>query len=108
MKLRNVGEATGWFEILQTTRRTQTAIMTLKPGRSSGGEQEAHKDSDQVLLVLQGEMEGEMGESRIRLAQGDVIVIPAGTKHKFTNHGAADAVTFNTYSPPEYEAGEKD
>jgi mannose-6-phosphate isomerase-like protein (cupin superfamily) len=36
------------------------------------------------------------------LREGDVIVISAGTRHKFSNRGSADAVTFNTYSPPEY------
>ncbi|PYJ44336.1 MAG: hypothetical protein DME86_00655 [Verrucomicrobia bacterium] len=35
MNVRNIGEATAWFEILQTTKRTQTAMMTLKPGRST-------------------------------------------------------------------------
>lgn len=102
MKVRNIGEASEWFEVLQTTKRTQTAVMILKSGKSSGSEPEGHKKSDQVLLVLEGEVEGEIADETITLRKGDVIVIPAGTRHKFSNRGTADAVTFNTYSPPEY------
>ena len=107
MKVRNISETTAWFEVLQTTKRAQTAMMTLKPGKSSGSKPEAHKESDQVLLVLAGEVRGEIAKDLIRLRKGDVIVIPAGTRHKFTNPGSVDAVTFNTYSPPEYDPGEK-
>lgn len=99
---RNIREAKGFFEVLQTTKRTQTAMMTLKSGKSSGSKAEGHKQSDQVLLVLEGEVEGEIGDETITMKKGDVVVIPAGTKHKFTNRSSADAVTFNSYSPPEY------
>lgn len=107
MKLRNIRDATSWFEVLQTTERTQTAMMTLAPGRSSGSEAEGHKNSDQVLLVLEGQVEGEIAGKTITLGKGDVVVIPAGTKHRFSNRGAVDAVTFNTYSPPEYDCNER-
>ena len=102
MNIRNIREASDWFEVLQTTKRTQTAIMTLKPRKSSGSDLEGHEESDQVLLVLQGEVEGAIANETVTLREGDVIVIPAGTTHKFTNRSSADAVTFNTYSPPEY------
>jgi mannose-6-phosphate isomerase-like protein (cupin superfamily) len=102
MNIKNIREAIDWFEVLQTTKRTQTAVMTLKPDKSSGSEPEAHKKSDQVLLVLDGEVEGEIANETVTLRGGDVVVIPAGTRHKFSNRGSADAITFNTYSPPEY------
>ncbi|MBV9007967.1 MAG: cupin domain-containing protein [Verrucomicrobia bacterium] len=102
MNISSIHDATDWFEVLQTTERTQTAMMTLAPGRSSGSKPEGHKNSDQVLLVLEGEVEGEIGGKTKTMRKGDVIVIPAGTKHKFTNKSSADVVTFNTYSPPEY------
>jgi mannose-6-phosphate isomerase-like protein (cupin superfamily) len=102
MNVKNVRETSDWFEVLQTTKRTQTAMMTLKPGKSSGSKPEGHKKSDQVLLVLKGEVEGEIADETLTLREGDVIVIPAGARHKFSNRSSADAVTFNTYSPPEY------
>ena len=102
MKIRNIAEAKEFFEVLQTSERVQTAMMTLAPGKSSGSEREGHKKSDQVLLVLEGEVEGEIGDDTITMKRGDVVVIPAGTKHKFTNRSSREVVTFNTYSPPEY------
>lgn len=108
MKIRHISEATGFFEVLQTSKQTQTAMMTLAPGQSSGSAKEGHRRSDQVLLVLEGEVVGEIGDDTVTMRQGDVVVIPAGTKHKFTNRSSASAVTFNTYSPPEYSADEKD
>src|SRR5437899_12891853 len=102
MNVKNVREASDWFEVLQTTKRTQTAMMTLKPGKSSGTEPEGHKNSDKVLLVVKGEVEGEIADETLTLRKGDVIVIHADTRHNFSNRSSADAVTFNTYSPPEY------
>jgi mannose-6-phosphate isomerase-like protein (cupin superfamily) len=104
MDVTNIGKAKEWFEVLQTTERTQTAMMTLKPGDASGSEAEAHEKSDQVLLVLDGELIGEVGGERPRLKRGDVIVIEAGTKHRFANATDKPAVTFNVYSPPAYPA----
>ena len=102
MDVKNIRDATDWFKVLQTSERTQTAMMTLKPGKSSGSEAEGHEKSDQVLLVPKGEVEGEIADEAITLHEGDVILIPAGTRRKFSNRSSADAVTFNTYSPPEY------
>lgn len=102
MEIKNIREAKDSFEVLQTTKRTQTAMMTLQPGKSSGSKPEGHKHSDQVLLVLEGEVEGEIGDKTITMKQGDLVIIPAGTRHKFSNRSSVDAVTFNTYSPPEY------
>jgi mannose-6-phosphate isomerase-like protein (cupin superfamily) len=102
MSVSNIDTATEWFEVLQTGERSQTAMMTLRPGRSTGEKPEAHEKSDQVLLVLEGEPEGEVGDEQPHLSEGDVISIPAGVKHRFVNHGDKDAITFNVYSPPAY------
>jgi mannose-6-phosphate isomerase-like protein (cupin superfamily) len=102
MDLTNISQAREWFEVLQTRKRTQTAMMTLKTGDATGDKAEAHKDSDQVMLVLEGELNGEVGEERPHLRKGDVIIIPAGVKHRFSNHNREPAVTFNVYAPPVY------
>ena len=47
------------------------------------------------------------GWRRDSLKKGDVIIIPAGVKHRFTNPGRTPAVTFNVYAPPAYPAGTK-
>ena len=103
MRLANIRDAKDWFEVLQTGEKSQTAMMTLGPGKSSG-EKEGHEKSDQVLLLLEGELAGEIGDEKARLKKGDVLLIPSGVKHRFTNCGDKPVVTFNVYSPPEYSS----
>lgn len=107
MDVSNIRQASDWFEVLQTSERSQTAMMILQPGDETGATAEAHEKSDQVLLMLEGELEGEVGDQRPRLRKGDTILIPAGTKHRFTNRGSKSAVTFNVYAPPAYPPGSK-
>ena len=106
-KRANIYRAKEWFKVLQTTKRSQTAVMTLGPGQSSGDEPEAHASSDQVLLLIDGELSAEIGRKRSRLKAGDVVIIPQRVKHRFTNRGDRRAVTFGVYSPPEYPPDEK-
>ena len=42
MFLTNLHAAKEWFKVLQTTDRSQTAVMNLAPGEASGEEPEAH------------------------------------------------------------------
>ena len=107
MDLANIKEATEWFEILQTSKRTQTAMMTLAPGDATGRKAEAHAKSDQVLLMLSGELSGTVGPETVSLKKGDILLIRAGTPHRFRNSGRQRVVTFNVYSPPEYPPGMK-
>lgn len=107
MDLANTKEATEWFEVLQTSERTQTAMMTLAPGDQTGRKAEAHEKSDQVLLMLSGKLSGTVGPETVELKKGDVLLIRAGTPHRFRNAGRQRAVTFNVYSPPEYPPGMK-
>jgi mannose-6-phosphate isomerase-like protein (cupin superfamily) len=104
MNVTNISEAKDWFEVLQTGERSQTAMMTLAPGDATGDKAEAHEKSDQVLLMLDGELTGEVGDERPHLKKGDVIIIPAGVKHRFVNRARKPAVTFNVYSLPAYPA----
>lgn len=101
----NIFKAKEWFKVLQTTKRSQTAVMTLGVGQATGDEPEAHKGSEQVLLLIDGELAANIGGKRSRIKTGDVVVIPPRVKHKFTNRGDQPAITFNVYSPPEYPPG---
>jgi mannose-6-phosphate isomerase-like protein (cupin superfamily) len=107
MKVASIHKATSWFEVLQTTSRSQTAVMTLIPGGESGPRPEAHESSDQALLLVSGRMKGTIGETDVHLEAGDVIIIPAGTPHRFFNDEEVPALSFSVYSPPEYPADEK-
>jgi mannose-6-phosphate isomerase-like protein (cupin superfamily) len=107
MNISNINEVTEWFEVLQTNARSQTAVMRLGPGEASGERAESHQDSEQLLLLLEGALCAEIGSERLAMKVGDVVTIPAGVKHKFSNLGNVVAVTFNVYCPPEYPPDEK-
>ena len=64
MTICNIAGVQEWFEILQTTERTQTAIMILSPDGNSSEEMNTHHSSDQVLLLLEGTLEAEVGARR--------------------------------------------
>lgn len=95
-----------WFQILDGTKRSQAAVMRLDPGKATGEEAEDHPDSDQVLLVTEGQIEGEIAGEKVVVRAGEFILIPAGTKHRFVNTGDVAALTFNVYAPPVYPADE--
>jgi mannose-6-phosphate isomerase-like protein (cupin superfamily) len=98
----NIYSAHKGFKILETTRRSQTATMTLDPGESSSKRPNTHPESDQVLIVLEGKLTAEISGKRSEMKKGDAVTVPAGTPHKFTNAGGECAVTFSVYSPPAY------
>jgi mannose-6-phosphate isomerase-like protein (cupin superfamily) len=107
VKCQNIHRVSEWFKVLQTTPRTQTAVMKLGQGQATGERPEAHEESDQVILLVTGELAAEIGGKRSRMKAGDVVIVPPRVKHRFTNTGEEPAVTFNVYSPPEYPVDEK-
>jgi hypothetical protein len=46
MNVSNIDEANDWFEVLQTSERSQTVMMTLASGKSSEEKAEAHEKSE--------------------------------------------------------------
>lgn len=108
MTIFNIHEVEEGFEVLQTGKHSQTAIMVLASGDNSSKEMNVHEKSDQVLLVLEGEVRAEVDEEKKIMKKGDVCIVPAGTPHRFQNQGKDRAVTFNVYSPPEYPARGKE
>lgn len=103
----NIQDAESWFAVLHTTKRSQSAVMTLKPDGASSEELNTHERSDQVVLVVDGEIEAEIAGMRRKLKQGDTCIIPAGTPHRLANPGEKLALTFNVYTPPAYPPHEK-
>ena len=103
----NIRDAESWFQVLQTTEQSQTAVMTLKPHGESSERRNVHEKSDQVVLIIEGEIEAEVGDVTRTLKAGDTCIIPAGTPHRLTNGGEHEAVTFNVYTPPEYSSHEQ-
>jgi mannose-6-phosphate isomerase-like protein (cupin superfamily) len=102
VKKARIGDAASWFDVLVTSERTQVAVMLLEPDGESSESGAKHARSDQVLLVLEGSVEAEIGDEQDTLSRGDVVIVPAGTPHRFRCAGGAPALTFNVYGPPAY------
>jgi mannose-6-phosphate isomerase-like protein (cupin superfamily) len=87
-------------KVLSTAEHTQVVVMTLQPGEDIGAE--VHPDNDQVLLFTEGTARAEVGGETRDVAAGDLVVVPAGTQHNFTNTGAGTVRLLTIYGPPDH------
>src|SRR5690606_938958 len=78
-------------------------IMTIPPGGEIG--EEVHEETDQILTFVSGTGEAEVAGSVTPVAQGDLVAVPAGTRHNFRNTGANPLVLYTVYGPPEHAEG---
>lgn len=94
--------ATGFFEVVGATDRSKAATMILEPGRSTGGPENRHPDSDQWLYVKSGAGTVTVdGETR-DVSAGDLLLIEAGETHEVAAGDRDSLVTVNVYAPPDY------
>lgn len=100
--MRNVNDTPSGFAVLENGRQLQTAVMILDSGEESGPLGNEHPASEQVLYVVEGLLEGEIGDKRFTMAAGDSVIVPNGAPHRFVNRSMDRAVTFNVYAPKAY------
>ncbi len=86
--------------VLHTTGHTQLVVMTLQPGEDIGAE--VHEHNDQVLTFVEGSVRAEVAGDTRDVGPGDIVVVPAGTEHNFTNTGDGPARLYTLYSPPDH------
>ncbi|MBA3651971.1 MAG: cupin domain-containing protein [Chthoniobacterales bacterium] len=107
MNLTHIFAAGSGFRVLDTTERSQTGLLTLEPGESSSDEPSTHRDSDQTLIVLAGELRAEIGDEKAVMEDGDAVLVLAKTPHRFTNTGKSRATTFSVYARPAFPPNEQ-
>lgn len=90
------------FEVLTGNRFSQSAIMVLAPGKSEGGENNKHENSDQWLYVISGIGKAKVKEKEISLEPNSLLLIERGEVHEIINTGEVNLLTLNFYVPPEY------
>jgi mannose-6-phosphate isomerase-like protein (cupin superfamily) len=86
--------------VLQTGQHTQVVAMTLQAGEDIGAE--VHPDNDQVLIFTEGSVRAEVGGETRDVGAGDLVVVPAGTEHNFTNSGSVPVRLLTVYGPPDH------
>jgi mannose-6-phosphate isomerase-like protein (cupin superfamily) len=96
-------ESADFRRVLWTGEHTQLVIMTIPVGGEIG--EETHPDTDQILTIVSGTGEARVSGQNRAIAQGDLVVVPAGLKHNFVNTGQNPLVLYTVYGPPEHADG---
>lgn len=89
-----------FFQVLQETERSQTAVMTIGPGEEAGPE-ETHR-ADQIIYVVEGEAIVGVEGSKHQAKAGACVLIPAGARHHVRNPGTLPLFFLTIYAPPAY------
>jgi mannose-6-phosphate isomerase-like protein (cupin superfamily) len=91
-------------KVLYTGKHSQLVLMSLKPGEEIG--MEVHPDNDQFFRFEKGEGRCIIDGNEYALADGSVIVVPAGADHNIINTSATDELKLYTiYSPAHHQDG---
>jgi mannose-6-phosphate isomerase-like protein (cupin superfamily) len=99
-----VAESSADFRrVLWTGPHTQLVIMTIPVDGEIG--EEVHEDSDQILTIVSGTGEALLGDETQEVAQGELLVVPAGTNHNVRNTGVNPLVLYTVYGPPDHADG---
>jgi mannose-6-phosphate isomerase-like protein (cupin superfamily) len=91
-------------KVLYTSKHLQLVLMSLKPGEDIG--EETHPNIDQFFRFEGGKGKCIINGNEYKVENGDVIVVPAGSKHNVINTDAVKGLKMYTiYSPPNHQDG---
>jgi mannose-6-phosphate isomerase-like protein (cupin superfamily) len=88
--------------VLWTGKHSQLVIMTIRAGEDIG--EEVHH-VDQILTFVSGIGEAIVDGERRPVVAGDLVAVPAGTRHNFVNTGPNPLVLYTVYAPAEHADG---
>ncbi len=86
--------------VLWTGKHTQLVVMTIPPEGEIG--LETHDENDQILSFVSGVARADVAGESHEVTQGDIVIVPAGTEHNFTNIGPNPLVLYTVYGPPDH------
>ncbi len=89
-------------KVLYTAHNSQLVLMSLLAGEEIG--EEIH-DVDQFLRVEKGSGTAVLDDIPHNIADGSVILVPAGTKHNVINTGSDHMKLYTLYMPPHHRDG---
>lgn len=89
-------------KVLYTDKNSQLVLMSLLAGEEIG--EEVH-DVDQFLRVEKGTGKAILSDISHDLADGSVVIVPAGTKHNIINTGEDSMKLYTLYMPPHHRDG---
>lgn len=80
-----------------------SAVEHLVPPKTLGAPPHTHRHEDEYSYVLEGELGVEVGDERLTLQAGDMIVKPRGIRHAFWNATGSPARLLEIISPAGFE-----
>lgn len=89
-------------KVLYTSKSGQLVLMSLLKGEEIG--EEVH-DVDQFLRIEQGSGTAILDGTSHDLADGSIIMVPAGAKHNVINTGSDSLKLYSLYMPPHHKDG---
>lgn len=90
-------------QVLVTGKHTQIVIMHIPAGGEIG--EETHDENDQVLYLVSGEGTVYLNGVASDYEAGDIVLVPAGTRHNFVASTDQPLKIITTYSPPHHPDG---
>lgn len=88
---------------LATGEHIQVVIMNIEAGSEIG--EEIHSDNDQVLYLVSGRGLVVLNGQEKLFEEGDLVLVPAGTRHNFITDGDVPMKIITIYSPPHHPSG---
>jgi len=95
-------ENTNFRKVLFTDKNSQLVLMSLLAGEEIG--EEVH-DVDQFLRVEKGTGTAILNDIPYNLADGSVVIVPAGIKHNVINDTNGEMKLYTLYMPPHHRDG---
>ncbi len=95
-------ENTNFRKVLYTDKKSQLVLMSLIVGEEIG--EEVH-DVDQFLRIEKGSGTAIISDVSHEVADGSVILVPAGAKHNVINTGSDSMKLYTLYMPPHHKDG---
>ncbi len=97
-------ENNSFRKVLYTSEHMQLVLMTLNPQEEIG--LETHMENDQFFRFEKGTGKMTVGETEYEVTDGDVVIVPAGTKHNVINTSDINKLKLYTiYSPAHHKDG---
>lgn len=90
--------------VLYTGKHSQLVLMCLRVGEEIG--LETHPTTDQFFRFETGKGRAVIDDTSYEVGNGDVIIVPAGSKHNIINTSESDELRLYTlYSPAQHKDG---
>jgi transcriptional regulator with XRE-family HTH domain len=80
----------------------EVVVARFEPGGSTGDEPYTHGDSEELLIVVAGDVHVQLGTDVHELGAGDSVHYQSSTPHRVSNAGGETAEVLFVISPPSY------